>query len=134
MAKPAPRADAKTLALYAKVVATIPGLELKGASLPYTAVNGNMFSMVSTSGEIALRLPSPEREAFLVQYKSRLHEEHGVVRAEYVIVPATLLAKTREIARYFEKSVRHARSLEPKSTTRAKKPAAPARRRKPARG
>jgi hypothetical protein len=123
MAKPAPRASAATIALYTKLVATVPGIELKGAAIPYTAVNGNMFSMIAKNGEIALRLPPAERDAFLAKYDSTLHEEYGVVREEYVMVPSTLLTKTKEISKHFAKSAEYARSLKPKPTTRAKKPA-----------
>lgn len=121
MAKPAPRADPKTLALYTKLVASAPGIELKGAALPYTAVNGNMFSMIGSSGRVALRLPAPEREAFLKKYDTELQVEHGIVRPEYVLVPPALLAKTRELAKHFEKSVAYARVLGSKPTTRKKK-------------
>jgi hypothetical protein len=121
MAKPTPRADPKTVALYAKLVATVPGIELKGAALPYTAVNGNMFSMIGSSGKVALRLPAPDREAFLEKYDTELQVEYGIVRPEYVLVPPALLAKTRELAKHFARSVAYARALKTKPTTRKKK-------------
>lgn len=112
--------DPRTLDLYSQLVASVPGVEMKGATMPYTAIHGNMYSMISSSGEVALRLPSPEREAFLAKYKTRLQTEHGIVREEYVLVPATLLAKSREIAPYFALSVTYARTLKPKPTTKSK--------------
>jgi hypothetical protein len=120
MGKPAPAAPAATIALYEKLVATIPGVERKGAAMPYTAVNGNMFSMLSKSGLVALRLPEPERAAFLKKYKTKLQEEHGVVREEYVLVPPALLAKTSELAKHFAASHEYALSLRTKLTTRKK--------------
>lgn len=118
MGKPTPRASAKTLALYAKLVATLPSVELKGAAMPYTAVNGNMFSMLAKSGQVALRLPAPEREGFLARYRTKLHEEYGVVREEYVLVPAALLARTKELAVHFQASFDYVSGLKPKPTTR----------------
>lgn len=118
MKKPTPRASPATLELYTKLVATHPGVELKGATLPYTAVNGNMSSMLSKSGQLALRLPSPEREAFLAKYRTQLHEEYGVVREEYVLVPPALLAKTSEIAKHFARSIAYTQGLKAKPTTR----------------
>jgi len=32
------------LSLYEKLVATLPGVERKGDTVPYTSVNGHMFS------------------------------------------------------------------------------------------
>src|SRR6185437_1209527 len=53
------------LALYERLVATIPEVERKGATMPYTSVNGNMFSLFTKEGTVALRLPADERAAFL---------------------------------------------------------------------
>ena len=60
MAKPAPAASLETVALYEKLVATNPKVERKGAMLPYTSVNGNMFSLLTKSGTLALRLPEAD--------------------------------------------------------------------------
>ena len=61
-----PPADA--VALYERLVATAPGAERKGATVPYTALNGHMFSYLSKTGIVCLRLPEREREAFLGEY------------------------------------------------------------------
>jgi TfoX/Sxy family transcriptional regulator of competence genes len=97
--------------------------------MPYTSVNGNMFSLLTPEGTLALRLPSPEREAFLVKHKTKLCEQYGVVMKEYVSVPAALLENTRQLAKYLEVSHRYASSLKPKATTKKKaaKPSKPAR-------
>jgi hypothetical protein len=67
-------------------------------------------------------LPSPDREAFLTHYKTTLCEQYGVVMKEYVLVPAALLKKTKNLSKYLEISYRYACSLKPKLTTK-KKPA-----------
>ena len=54
---------------YDKLIASIPALERKGAANPYTAVNGNMFTLLHES-KLAIRLPEAEREAFLKKYKT----------------------------------------------------------------
>jgi TfoX/Sxy family transcriptional regulator of competence genes len=124
MARPVPRAAADAVTLYDALLATNPEIERKGATMPYTSVNGNMFSLLTADGTLALRLAASDREAFLERYKTTLCEQNGVVLKEYVRVPAALLKKTRELAKYLELSYRYARSLKPKATTR-KKVAAP---------
>ena len=47
--------------LYEELVATRPGLERKGKTMPYTSVNGHMFSFLTSEGTLALRLPQAER-------------------------------------------------------------------------
>jgi hypothetical protein len=120
MAKPA-HAHPDKLLLYRKLVATIPGAELKGATVPYTSVNGNMFSYLSKEGKLELRLPEAERDAFLKRHKARICEAYGKVQPEYVETPDALLAKTSELQKYFEMSYAYASSLKPKQTTKKKK-------------
>jgi hypothetical protein len=122
MAKPVPKAPAESVALYEALLATNPEIERKGATMPYTSVNGNMFSLLTPDGTLALRLPEAEREAFLKRHDTELCKQYGVVMKEYVAVPASLLQNTRALAKYLDISYRYACSLKPKPTT--KKPAA----------
>jgi hypothetical protein len=114
-------APSAELALYEKLVATNPSIELKGATVPYTSVNGNMFSYMSKEGKLELRLPDGTREAFLKKYKAKLCEAYGKVQPEYVEVPDALLASTRELKKFFDASYAYAGSLKPKATAKKKK-------------
>jgi hypothetical protein len=107
-------------ARYAELVATVDGAELKGAKMPYTSMNGNMYSYLGENG-VALRLPPDVREEFLVKYQTVLYHAYGIVQKEYVTVPAELLAETDELAPYFRASFDYAKTLRPKATKRAKK-------------
>jgi hypothetical protein len=122
MAKPAAGAiPLEKLELYEKLVATNPNVERKGDTVPYTSLNGHMFSYLSKAGKLALRLPSGEREAFLQKYKAKLCEAYGRVQPEYVEVPDSLLSSTRELKKFFDSSYMYVGSLKPKPTTRRKK-------------
>ena len=107
--------------LYNKLVAMLPDVERKGATIPYTSKNGNMFSYVSKDGFVALRLGVAAREAFLKKYKTTLVTAYGIVQKEYVTVPDTLLKKTNELKEYFDLSYEYVSSLKPKPTTKKKK-------------
>lgn len=117
-----PKADAKTyaasLALYEKLVATNPEVKRKGATMPYTSLNGHMFSLLTREGWLALRLPSDVREAFLKKYQTKLSVQYGTVMKEYVQVPDGVLKKTKELQKYFDQSYAYVGSLKPKPTTR----------------
>src|ERR1700738_3466199 len=102
MSKANPKAAPDRVALYDALLATIPEIKRKGATMPYTSVNGNMFSLLTPEGALALRLPSPEREAFLKRHNTTLCEQYGVVMKEYVCVPAALLENTRELSKYLD--------------------------------
>jgi hypothetical protein len=120
MSKSVPNAPAECVALYEALLATNPEIERKGATMPYTSVNGNMFSLLTADGTLALRLSATDREAFLQRYDTTLCEQYGVVMKEYVSVPLSLLKKTRELAKYLDMSYRYACSLKPKPTTKKK--------------
>jgi hypothetical protein len=107
-------ANADKLALYEKLIAATPGIERKGATHPYTSLNGHMFSCLHTSGSLALRLPEDARDKFLTKYKTTLFESYGIVQKEYVTVPDNLLKNTKELQRYFAMSYQYVQTLKPK--------------------
>ena len=107
-------------ARYVELVATIHEAQLKGAKMPYTSMNGNMYSYLGENG-VALRLPADERERFIAKYHTTLYHAYGVIQKEYVTVPAELLAETDELAPYFRLSFEHAMTLKPKPTKRSPK-------------
>src|SRR5271169_1293849 len=108
MAKPAAGSiPLDKLELYEKLVATNPSVKRKGATVPYTSLNGHMFSYLSKEGKLALRLPAEEREAFLKKYKAKLCEAYGIVQPEYVEVPDLLLAATSELKPIFDCSYKY---------------------------
>jgi len=107
---------ADRLAYYEALVATYPEIERKGATVPYTSVNGHMFSYLNSNGAMALRLPKGERENFLERYNTTLFEAYGIVQKEYVTVPDELLAHTDELRPYFELSYSYVKNLKPKPT------------------
>ena len=119
MPKSAPRAPAEKVAQFDKLVASIPRIERKGAGFPYTAVNGNMFSLLRPDGVLCLRLSDNDRARFVAKYKTAPVVMYGAVMKEYVAVPDTLLENAAEMKRYFKLSVDYAESLKPKATKRA---------------
>jgi hypothetical protein len=107
--------------LYEKLIATIPSLERKGATMPYTSLNGNMFSFIDKQGVCGIRLPEKEREDFLKKYKTRLFEAHGAVLKEYITVPDDLLKKQKELKKWFDISYAYVKTLKPKITKKKNK-------------
>jgi hypothetical protein len=105
---------ADKLELYEKLIATNPKIERKGATHPYTSLNGHMFTLLNPPGTLAIRLSEVEREKFLKKYKTTLFEAYGAVMREYVTVPDTLLKKTKELQKYLGLSYEYVKTLKPK--------------------
>jgi hypothetical protein len=116
------------LAYYEKLVGTNPAVERKGDTVPYTSLNGHMFSALHKDNTVALRLPEQERVAFLSKYRTSLAAHYGVVQPEYVVIPDALLAKTKELQPYFAASFAYVAAMKPKAT--ARKSAASKKRRR----
>lgn len=110
---------AEALRLYEKLVATHPDVERKGKTMPYTSLNGHMFSFLGKDGHLGLRLPKEELKQFLEKYGTELSVQYGAVMKEYAAVPDALLSKTQELKTYFAHSYDYVKSLKPKP---AKKP------------
>jgi len=102
--------------LYNNLVAAHPDAERKGDTIPYTSLNGNMYSYLSKDGFVALRLAEDVRKKFLEKYKTTLVTAYGIVQKEYVTVPDSLLKKTSELKPYFDLSYEYAKTLKPKAT------------------
>lgn len=109
-----------TLIFYEELVQTIPDLERKGKTMPYTSINGHMFSFLDKENTLGLRLSEEDREAFIKKFNSRLMEQHGRIMKEYVIVPQTLLGDIKTLSTYFKKSYDYVSSLKPKPTKKKK--------------
>jgi hypothetical protein len=113
-----PAAPAEKVALYDTLVACFPDIERKGASMPYTSINGHMTSYLHPEGFLALRLAKGDLEDFLREFDTELVRAHGIVQKEYAVVPDALLANTDAMRPYMEASLRYVRGLKPKPATK----------------
>ena len=113
--------DDAAIEAYDRLIATIHGVERKGAKMPYTSVNGNMSSYLD-GGTLALRLSKDDRDRFITEFATKLHESQGHVMKEYVTVPAAALPNTALLASWFAASWAYVSSLKPK-VSRARAPA-----------
>lgn len=113
MAKKPAQFSEEQMDLYRKLIATNPAITMKGVTMPYTSINGHMFTFLSGSG-VGIRLPEKEREEFLKKYQATLYHTQGTVLKEYVTVPGTLLKKTKELKQYLDLSHQYTGTLKPK--------------------
>jgi len=55
----------KNLKLYENLNELFPDIDRKGKSMPYTSLNGHMFSFLDKNGIMGLRLAAEDRENFI---------------------------------------------------------------------
>ena len=89
---------------------------VKGAKNPYTSRNGHMFSFLDPEGSMALRLSDDLKDEFGSRYDTGPVIQYGSVMRGYVSVPAELLADTKELTSWFDRSFDWIDTLEPKPT------------------
>lgn len=116
MSKAAQEIPQDKLEAYDRLIASHPEIERKGKSMPYTSMNGHMFTHLDKSGTMGIRLPEDEREAFLNNYETTLYVQHGATMKEYATVPDQLLQNTDELKPYLKISLDYIKTLKPKST------------------
>lgn len=114
MAKAKYQGPPDRLALYGRLVASVEGVERKGAANPYTSRNGHMTSFIDEDGEVSIRLDEGDRERFIQQYESRISMQYGRQMKEFVVVPDSLLERPDEIRPWFVRSWEWVGALEPK--------------------
>lgn len=109
------------LDLYKALIDSHPEIELKGGKkLPYTSLNGNMFTMLSKAGDVGLRMSKDDREAFIEKYDTDLLVNYGTVMKEYVRIPEELLENMEDLMPYLDLSYAYAKTLKPKATKKKK--------------
>ena len=106
------------LEAYDNMIEVLEGIERKGATTPYTSLNGHMFSFLDAEGKLSLRLSKESREAFIDKHQTKLAEQHGAILKEYVVVPDELFQNVGAMKDYFRESYEYVQSLKPKKLTK----------------
>jgi len=106
--------DSQVLATFDAMIAAVPGVERKGAAMPYTSINGNMYAMVSKAHVIGLRLSREDLAAFMAEGGMPFEGTPGYINKEYGGVPTLMLGDAKALQRWFEKSHALASALKPR--------------------
>jgi hypothetical protein len=109
--------DPEVIAAFDLMIAGVKGVERKGATMPYVAVNGNMYAMISKADVLGLRLSSNDLETFLATYNAKPFEGvPGFVSKEFGAVPRNLFKDAMTLQTWFKLSHGYASKLPPKPT------------------
>ena len=123
MAEKKVTAPPEKVALYRQLLESVEGVDSKSNfGSAYTAIDGNMYTMISKHGVVGIRLPEPERSTFLVEYSTDLFRGDPAwpPAREFVAVPDDLLADTAALKPYLELSLQYVLTLRAKPS-KAKK-------------
>jgi len=114
MAKAKYQGPADRLTLYDELVASVEGIDRKGAANPYTSRNGYMTSFIDKAGEVSLRLSRADQAEFIESYDTRIPVQYGKNMPDFVVVPNDLLERQDELRPWFVRSWEFVGTLDPK--------------------
>lgn len=99
MAKSSKVFEAKNeLELYDQAVELVNGLERLGKTMPYTASNTHMFSIMTKDGRLGIRLSKESREVFNKDKEVKVFKNYGATMREYVEIPSKMLENSQMVA------------------------------------
>lgn len=88
----------------------------KGAKMPYTSLNGHMYSFLDANGVVAVRLSDDLRASFAEGFGAAPVKQYGGVMRGYVSVREALLADTEGLAKWLAAARDWIATLPPKPT------------------
>lgn len=103
----------KALAFYDCLIATNSKFERLGKTMPYTAANTHMFSLLNKAGEIGIRLSKEAGEKFMKEHNTTPFKSYGAFMRGYVLIPEKLYDDMEYLSSTLEHGYQHAMSLEP---------------------
>jgi len=114
MSKAKYQGPADRLTLYEELVASVEGVDRKGAANPYTSRNGYMTSFIDKAGEVSLRLCRADQAEFIESYDTRIPVQYGKNMPDFAVVPNDLLERQDELRPWFVRSWEFVGTLDPK--------------------
>lgn len=100
------------LKLYDALIAKCPHIERLGKSMPYTAANTHMFSLLNKDGEVGIRFSEEVKEKYIEELPSTIYKSYGAVMRGYVLIPDELLENDLDrVAEMLNESYEYVMSL-----------------------
>lgn len=104
--------DGEKVAKYDKVLSKCPEIERKGKSLPYTSVNGHMFSQLNKEGQLGIRFSGERKNELLEKLDTEPFFSYGKEMKGYIRIPEKLWEDMEVLAALLQESYEYARTLE----------------------
>jgi TfoX/Sxy family transcriptional regulator of competence genes len=106
--------------VYDQLIESFAEVDLKGKTMHYTSMNGNMFSFVSKDGEMGFRMTKEDRAHYISKEGATEMIQHNCVMNGYVHVSETMIGDREKLIEIFSKSIEFAKTLKPKPTKKKK--------------
>ncbi len=102
------------LKIYDDLVAKCDRFDRKGKTVPHTAANGYMFSLLNKAGEIGIRFSKEAQTKYIEEFDSSIYKSYNAIMRGYVLIPDKMLEDLDNVARYLNEGYDYVMSLDPK--------------------
>lgn len=106
--------------VYDHLINQTDEVDLKGKTMHYTSMNGNMYSFVSKEGEMGFRLSKEDKDFYIEKEGATVMIQHNCVMNGYIHVSENMLLNPDKLKEIFTKSIAFAKTLKPKPTKKKK--------------
>ncbi|MEP1097366.1 MAG: hypothetical protein ABJG78_19775 [Cyclobacteriaceae bacterium] len=103
----------EALTFYDQLVALNPNFERLGKTMPYTAANTHMFSLLNKAGELGIRLSKESGNQFMAEHDTTPFKSHGAFLRGYVLIPEKLYADVDYLSSVLSEGYEYVMSLKP---------------------
>ncbi|NER15274.1 hypothetical protein GWK08_17590 [Leptobacterium flavescens] len=104
----------KKLKLYDTIIDKCERFERKGKTMPFTAANGYMFTLLNKAGEIGIRFSKEVQEKYIQEFNTTLYKSYNAVMQGYILIPEEMLKDVDNVAKLMDESYDYVMSLPPK--------------------
>lgn len=80
------------------------GIRKKGETLPYSSINGNMFSQMNKEGGLGLRFSDDVKEKYIAEFNSGTFSSYGKELKGYVLIPEGIIKDTHKLSLLLKES------------------------------
>ena len=94
------------LKLYDSIIDKCPRFERKGKTMPFTAANGYMFTLLNKAGEIGIRFSKETQEKYFDEFNTTKYTSYNATMQGYILIPEKMLKDTDYIAKLMDESIR----------------------------
>ena len=102
------------LKIYDELVSKCARFKRKGKTMPYTSVNGYMFSLFNKANEIGIRFSKEVQKKYIEEYNTTIYKSYNAIMRGYILITKEMLEDLNNVVKLLNESYDYAMSLEPK--------------------
>ena len=110
-----PSTDPRVMSAFDLMIQGVDGVERLGATMPYVALNGNMYAAISRLNVIGILVDDDEWKSFTLAGGTPFEMVHGIALKGFGAVPESMHRDRLQLQSWFRRAYAAAENLPPKA-------------------